>query len=307
MLPTLHPKLGDFITQICVGDSKEVARLIEADPSLVNAEHPSGTTPLYFAVRHQAEFSFEHLIDQGAKVNPSLPGRPSLLDMAEALPSQYIFDSLKAAGARTKTARKLAGESTPIYPTIAEHVESDLPLCETINKTTKFKTVAGLFNQRRLRQLLTYACRDRVVPFVFQLISVLPSVSYSTDDEGSPLLESGLSGSLEIVRLFIEAGASRDLEHAFYFAVKRGHVDVAAELLSAARSKSRNFFNREAPAMSLEAAEKGYTAMAELMLPFASKSSQAKTIRRIDEWRAEFFDLVPEHFEWVNDHPSRWP
>lgn len=307
MSPFFHTKLGELIIHIFQGTSAEVARLIENDPSLVNAEHPSGTTPLYFAVRHQTPRIAEYLIGKGASANPTLLGRESLVQLADQLPDQEILDMLFAAGGRVKSNQKQKSESLPVYPTIAELTEHDLPLCAAAERPAKSNKLAANFKQRRLRQLLTYACRERADRLGHRLIQILPTVDYCTDDEGSPLLAAALSGSLDLLRSLWKAGSRRELIGAFEFAVERGHVAIARELLPHIQEKKyRNYFDREAPLMALRSATKGYTEMAELLLPFANKRSVTIAQKKIEEWRKDYLDLVPQHFSWPNEDPFEY-
>ena len=39
--------------------------MIRSDPQLINAEDPSGTRPLFFAVRHQVPLITQYLIENG--------------------------------------------------------------------------------------------------------------------------------------------------------------------------------------------------------------------------------------------------
>lgn len=157
---------------------------------------------------------------------------------------------------------------------------------------------------RRLRQLLSSACREQAEHLAKCLIQILPTVDYCTDDEDSPLLNAALSGSLDILRELRKAGSNRELIGAFEFAVERGHVAVAAELLPDIQHKKyKNYFERVLPGMAEQSAKRGYTAMAELLLPFASKRSATITRRLIDEWRKHYDDLVPQCFSWPHENP----
>ncbi|MDA9858683.1 ankyrin repeat domain-containing protein [Rubripirellula sp.] len=300
--PDINPRLGDLIIHISQGNTAEVMEMIRSDPHLINAEHPSETTPLFFAVRHQVPLITQYLIENGANVNPPLPGRESLTQMADGLPDQDILDALLDAGGRAKTRRKIQGESMPVFPTIAELTESDLPLCASVGKQAQFKRVAKDFSLRRLRQLLSVACREQAESLAKCLIRILPSVDYCTEDEDSPLLNAALSGSLILVRELRKAGAKTELIGTFDFAVERGHVAIVRELLAEIQQKKyKNYSERELPRMAERSAKRGYTVMAELLLPFASKRSATITRRLIDDWRDHYHDLVPQCFSWPHE------
>lgn len=301
-LPIIHKRLGELICLISDGRSQEAVALLDEDPSLVKAEHPSGTTALYFAIRHQTPRMTDHLIALGANVNPRLPGRESLRQLADRLPDQDILDSLIGAGAKNKSRRRQLNEQKPIYPTIAELTAEDLRLCAAVSRAASFHRIAQGFRLRRLRQLLSFACRERAVSLASRLIAILPTVDYCTDDEGSPLLEAALSGSLELVRMLLEAGSVREIVSAFDFAVERGHLPVVAELLPTIEQKKyRNYFGWAVPGMAQKSANRGYTALAELLLPFASRRSATITRRLIAQWREQYLDQVPQCFSWSSE------
>lgn len=298
---------SSFVNLCCsisVGNTGNVVSAVERDASIVRQVHPSGVTALYFAVRHQAPVITRFLIERGADVNPPLPGRASLIQMADALPSQGVYDALKAFGSKPKSARKLATERLPLIPAIAELTEADLSLCQAIGNRKRFRAEAETFSQRRLRQLLTMACGGGVSAFAHHLIDNLPTVDFSTEYEGCPLLSAASFGSVEIVDALLAAGARRDAGHAFCFAAERGHLEVAKRLLEAYQHKrNRGLYRLTAERLAENAAAKGYTKMAEFLLPMASARSAKRTERMIASYRLEFEDLVAESFDWVVEDP----
>ncbi|MCA9138990.1 MAG: hypothetical protein KDB00_19595 [Planctomycetales bacterium] len=296
----IHSQFAKLYRDLSVGNTLKVMDFIASEPSLVGYVHPSGTTALYFAVQHQAPLITSILISAGADVNPALPGRQSLIEIADALPSQGVYDSLKAAGARPKSKRKLSLERLPIIPAVPELTENDLPLCNAIGDAERFRAEAENIPERRLRRLLGVACSAGEAPFALNLIEILPSVNFSNDDAGCPLLSSACMGSLSIVRALRAAGARRDAVHAFHFAVQRGHIDVAKELVDEfLHRRNRNHYGLIADNLAKEAADRGYTEMAEFVMPYASARSAKAAWDTINRYRANYYDLAPETYDWV--------
>ena len=68
-LPPIDPKAVSLVETLRTGDMAAFHKTVSADPKLLNARGPEGSTPFMYAVLYADAPALEHLIKQGANVN----------------------------------------------------------------------------------------------------------------------------------------------------------------------------------------------------------------------------------------------
>src|SRR6266849_6303104 len=213
-------KSDEFFENIRAGDLEKVTKLVDSDPSLVNAKYKTGATGILFALytghRELAEFLAHRKLDLDffeAAVLGRLEQLKAMLKRDPGLAKSYSSEGFTALGLGAYLGQK-------------EIVQSLIDNGGDVNATAK--------NQSGFTAL-TGAVTNGHTEVAKILVSRGANVNHRYEGGFSPLMIAAHNGNLELTRLLLENGAdvqaqTSDGRTALNFAQENGHADVAALL-----------------------------------------------------------------------------
>lgn len=156
----LDPRAAAFISAVRTGSAKDVAKLLAANPALVNAADQNGSTALHHAAGFGSLDTLRLLLDKGADANARNRRKSNPLHWA--IPDEAKVRALLAAGASVDA--KQADGRTPLYIAASAYSADPIvrlllekganPNAATSNGQTPLMAAAGRGDVEAMRMLL---------------------------------------------------------------------------------------------------------------------------------------------------------
>lgn len=211
---------------IKAGDEKALAEMIEADPTMVNRPHPSGTTPILYALYCGQAAIAKKLEDYGAPVEAA---ELTALGRQEALEARIE--------ASPELVKQLAPDGFPLL-CLAAHFGHEKIVDLLLAKGADPDAVAeNVMRNRPLHSAL--AIKDPVVAhrLVQKLLDAGANPNVQQKGGWTPLHAAAIHGRLETLELLLARGADPTLaaddgSTAQVLAARAGHEDIVRRLSS---------------------------------------------------------------------------
>lgn len=198
----IDPKLATLIAAVRSGDRAAVESLLAADPQLLSARDPAGSTLLHHAVGLGTIETVQLLLDKGADINAK--NRRSAMPLHWAVHDEASVRLLLSRGAQIN-ARQIEGR-TPLYQ--AAVLGGGLHVVRLLLEKGADPTVASMVGQTPL----AVASLRGDVPAMLLLIEKGANVNAKNGAGETPLMFAATSGTARAVQALLENGADATIK-----------------------------------------------------------------------------------------------